>query len=371
MKGSFQEYELVKILKNLVDIPSFGEINEHHKILDFISDKFSLCKEIAFVNSEPNNTNLLIGVNTKLEDIENCILLSGHIDTVPPKTSFQKSILKSGKLYGLGTSDMKAFTAVAISKLDTLLNLNTPVVLSLTSDEETKFNGIKENIKTLKSRNVSPKLVVVGEPTNLKFSNFSRGATWFTCSFLGKACHASTPNLGVNAISHAAKAITEIDKLSERLKNSSLTVTKIHGGQTGNIVPENCTFKIDARLEKYKQFEIVKSRLYSIFLKVCKTDKAFELTASNFTVPFERRDSKFLSDFANEHNIEVTSSNFTTEAGVIQQAFKKSDIIIFGPGNPQSIHSENEYIDTNSLIEYSKLLPTLLQSFDETQSKTM
>lgn len=358
-------YNIVKILKDMVNIASFKNINNEHKIIKYLIKQFTICKEIEIAESEQGNANLLIGINTQLKDLNDCILLSGHIDTVNLGIKFKKCEVIDNKIYGLGTSDMKSFIASIIYNLEKLLKIRTPIVLSLTSDEETKFLGIKAILNELIKRNIKPNLVIVGEPTDVKFSFSNKGATWFTCSIFGKQCHASTPDLGINAIQKTVEILSEINKFDKKLDNSSLTVTKINGGELGNMVPEKCIFKLDIRLSKVKDYENIKSKLFSIFTNICENICDFNIEASKFTPPFEKRNSKFLKNFAISNNIDLIESNFTTEAGVIQQTFCTSNIVIFGPGNARSIHSENEYIEIDNLKSYSNLLMDLINEYDK------
>ena len=357
--------KMAKILKNLVNIASYKKINNEHKIIKYLTKKFTICKEIVVVESEQGNANLLIGLNTQLKDLDDCILLSGHIDTVNLGIKFKKCEVIDNKIYGLGTSDMKSFIASIIYNLEKLLKIRTPIVLSLTSDEETKFLGIKAILNELIKRNVKPNLVIVGEPTDVKFSFSNKGATWFTCSIFGKQCHASTPDLGINAIQKTVEILSEINKIDKKLDNSSLTVTKINGGELGNMVPEKCMFKLDIRLSKVKDYENIKSKLFSIFTEVCKNICDFDIEASKLTPPFEKRNSKFFKNFAIGNNIDLIESNFTTEAGAIQQTFSTSNILIFGPGNVHSIHSANEYIEIENLKSYATLLMDLIKAHDK------
>ncbi len=145
----------------------------------------------------------------------------------------------------------------------------------------------------------------------------------------------------------------------------TVTVTKINGGELGNMVPEKCMFKLDIRLIKVKDYENIKSKLFSIFTNICENICDFNIEASKLTPPFEKRNSKFLKNFAISYNIDLIESNFTTEAGVIQQTFCTSNIVIFGPGNARSIHSENEYIEIDNLKSYSNLLMDLIKTHDK------
>lgn len=356
--------KIEKILEELVDIPSYDKIDRNHKIIKYLLEKFSDCNEIVLTESPNGCTNLLIGLNTSLKDLKNCILLSGHVDTVAPENSFKKSKLKNECLFGLGASDMKSFIATVIFNLKNIANRKVPIVLSVTSDEETKFLGIESNINELKKRNINPSLVIVGEPTNLQFSNCNKGATWLTINILGKSCHASTPIYGVNAVERAVKSIYFINKLNKNLKSSSITTTKISGGIKGNIVPSSCSFKLDIRLEKLKDYDKIKSKLLKILTKICIKKEDFSINSSKITYPFEKKRNNLFKIFAKNNNILFTESYFTTEAGAIQKAFDNIQIIVFGPGNIQSIHSENEYIEIKNLINYSNLLMKFISEND-------
>ena len=62
------------------------------------------------IEDKNGNIHLLIGVNHKLRDIEDSIILSGHIDTVRESEGHNCNVIINGNnLKGLGISDMKSF----------------------------------------------------------------------------------------------------------------------------------------------------------------------------------------------------------------------------------------------------------------------
>ncbi|MGB5834358.1 MAG: M20/M25/M40 family metallo-hydrolase, partial [Thiohalocapsa sp.] len=78
------------------------------------------------------------------------LVLSGHADTVPfDAPLWQHDPLKlcedGGRLFGLGTSDMKSFLALAIDAARglTAKNLKRPLIILATADEESAMHGAR------------------------------------------------------------------------------------------------------------------------------------------------------------------------------------------------------------------------------------
>ena len=154
----------MKYLKKLVSIKSDENCDE---ILNYLkSELMYRVKELKILGEEEKI--LIAGLNTKLCNIEP-VILSGHIDTVRPNmqlynTNPYELTIINNKGYGLGSIDMKSFVAVILERLDEIKNFDIPIVLALTTDEETKLNSIKLMIDYFKEMNIKPKFTIVGEP---------------------------------------------------------------------------------------------------------------------------------------------------------------------------------------------------------------
>ena len=116
----------LEFLKKLVSIKSF-DLNENKEIVDYLYSEFSKsAEEIILIKNDNNDKrNMLIGLNTKLKNINNAIILSGHIDTVPANereylTNPYNPVIKENRLYGLGSIDMKSFFACILSNVKKL-----------------------------------------------------------------------------------------------------------------------------------------------------------------------------------------------------------------------------------------------------------
>ncbi|MDE9590676.1 M20/M25/M40 family metallo-hydrolase, partial [Xenorhabdus bovienii] len=100
------------------------------------------------------------------------LLLCGHTDTVPfdegcwtqdPFTLTERD----GKLYGLGTADMKGFFAFIIDAVRDIdvSKLSHPLYILATADEETSMEGARYFAA---NANIRPDFAIIGEPTSLQ-----------------------------------------------------------------------------------------------------------------------------------------------------------------------------------------------------------
>jgi acetylornithine deacetylase/succinyl-diaminopimelate desuccinylase-like protein len=130
-----------------------------------------------------------------------CLGLSAHLDTVPPvgwtRDPFAPHI-EDGRLYGLGSTDMKGPLAAAISAARSLRGV-VGVLLLLTTDEETTKAGAREVVERSRLLREHPPVgIVVVEPTGLTCVRGHRVDIKFTAIAHGIQAHSSTTD-GQNA----------------------------------------------------------------------------------------------------------------------------------------------------------------------------
>ena len=249
---------MLEALKELISINSF---ENGDKIIDYLSKQFSQFSEEILVikNKENDNKSIIIGLNTKLKNIEP-IVLSGHIDTVAPdyekyNTDPLALTIVDDKAYGLGSIDMKSFTACILDNVQSLKKLDCPIVVALTTDEETDLICIQNVIETLKKLNIKPKFTIVGEPTESNICNRANGCYEYLIEVFGKSCHSSIIKDGINAINIMAKMITEIEETQKDFDTLTSNCGVINGGDIVNRVPDYCSLRFDIRSSSTKQVE--------------------------------------------------------------------------------------------------------------------
>ena len=316
-----------EILKKLI---SYNTINdkENKKIIKYIEQYL---KALGFTIDYKSNC--LVMSNGK-----DCnIGFLGHTDTVSCSNdwTFSPFELKEldGRLYGLGTCDMKGSIAAilcAVSKID-FNKSKTGIKLFFTYDEEIGFSGINE----LVDKKIDfPKYMIIGEPTNNELINASKGLLEFKITFNGVSTHSSKPEEGINAIEKCISFITDLQNYYSELrketidsKYATMNIGTINGGRSINIVPDSCEVSIDFRT-------IAKSQNIDIVNKINDLIRIYKATCeiTNNINPFLNSSEK------------INMSDFITEASFIESDNK----YILGVG-PNNAHRKNEFITINSL----------------------
>ncbi len=347
----------METLKELVSIGSY-DTSDNTKIIDYLTKKFNAAKEIIKIK-EPNlnKYSLIIGLNSKVKDCD-CILLSGHIDTVNlEKKNLQPTIVKN-KLYGLGSIDMKCFFASIIDNLQFLKSMDIPIIVAITCDEETTLNSIGRVVKKLKERNVRPALTILGEPTNLDICTEAKCCNAYKIRIAGKSCHSSKPQNGVNAIYIASKIASFIETLSQKFENTTLSVGKISGGVADNIVPSSCEMAFDLRSVRFKELAL---RQIENYIEKLEEQYACKISIENILeIPGFYQERTFLiKEF--EEKLKLKTAQFIggCEAGYLKEL--GGDVIVFGAGKLSLAHTPNEYLEINKYEKYNKLFLQMLK----------
>ena len=194
------------------------------------------------------------------------IALSGHTDVVPiddqdwHRDPWQVSE-HDARLYGRGTSDMKSFIAVALAHAPRFLEseLQTPIHLCFSYDEEVGCKGVPRLLDFLASQPVKPAMCIVGEPTEMKVITGHKGKKSMCCHVRGKEAHSSLAPYGVNAVNAAARVVGFLADMAARKAEEGpfdddfdVPYTTVHtgtieGGTQLNIVPGHCRFEFEFR----------------------------------------------------------------------------------------------------------------------------
>jgi len=193
-------------------------------------------------------------------------ILSGHTDVVPANPAEWKSNpfvadLRNDRIYGRGASDMKGFLAVVLSKVQAMVgaDLNIPLHLAFSYDEEIGCIGIRDIIRDINSWPVKPLGCIVGEPTGMEIVIGHKGKRAVWVDILGRTGHSSLTGSGVNAIEYAARLISYVrsiaDEKASRGPFDELFDVSTTTGQTGviiggsqvNIIPNHCGLEFEFR----------------------------------------------------------------------------------------------------------------------------
>lgn len=307
------------------------------------------------------------------------LVLSGHTDTVPfDENRWQsdpfKLIERDNRLYGLGTSDMKAFFALvleAVRGLD-LTKLKHPLTLLATADEESTMCGAQALVDTHRRLG---RHAVIGEPTGLKPIRMHKGITMEVIRLHGRSGHSSNPALGVNALEGMHRVIGDIlqwrNELQARYKNPlfevevpTLNLGHIHGGDNPNRICASCELQIDLRplpgMELHSLHEELQQRLETL---MAGSELRLEIITPFPGVPSMETaaDTEIVKTAERLTGHTASSVAFGTEAPFLQQL--GMDTLILGPGDIDQAHQPNEFIGLERIQPMIKVLQDLIRHF--------
>jgi acetylornithine deacetylase len=183
------------------------------------------------------------------------ILLSSHIDTVPPYWPYYHN-KTSDVIGGRGSVDAKGSVAAQIIAVEGLREqLYDDISLLYVVGEETGGDGMRAFSSWSDRPSPAHEIVIFGEPTEAKLVCGHKGILGFTIHVTGKAAHSGYPWLGVSANDVLVDALGRLLELrdkglpsSTKYGNTTMNFGKIKGGVAANVVAETASASIAVRL---------------------------------------------------------------------------------------------------------------------------
>ncbi len=387
----------MEIMKKLIKIDtSVPPGNTYRKYVDTISPYFielgftleeiiipeKLIQQIPYPLEGPR-INLIA---TKDYNLEKWLTFYGHMDVVPALTEgqskwrfppFEATLVKSGKIYGRGTADMKGDMVCLILALQIIDKLNLKPkfniqVLNCTDEEVGVYPGIRylaeqgyiKGTMFCMDGVITP-LIPVGTGGDLNV----------LIEIIGKSCHSGYNFLGINAIEEALPILNELmalkkkvekrrsadipgdprDKIGEKLR-PMFSLVIIESGKKENIIPGYCKLIINRRIIPDEKFEDVKQEILKSINKGKEKSKALDVKLSfrydnpplkvNHNLPIIKRWKKTMAIVNNifEDKIQIIGTSASTDMGFVAEILNKEDVILTGIESPTSkAHAENEF----------------------------
>jgi acetylornithine deacetylase len=237
------------------------------------------------------------------------LLLLGHTDVVPIGDGWTVDpvggVVRDGRLFGRGSTDMKGGLAAAIVAMAALrtadVQLSGRVELAAVVDEEETGKGVRHYLAAQDRSNFIG--CIVAEPTDLQTIVAARGDAYFAFAFHGRAAHSGRPSEGVNAIYGATALVAELETWHQELMASShplagpatWSVGQIRGGTGTSIVPAECLVVADRRLlpdeAPEELLESVNARVASLHLeeREIAVDVQMTMEMPGFETPADHR----------------------------------------------------------------------------------
>jgi len=373
---------LLDMIRDLIGTPSVSSVDPgldqgNRAVIDLLAnwlDDSGFQVEIMPLPGSTSKANLIATLGSGTGGL----VLSGHTDTVPydeGKWTYDPFSLTEAnqRLYGLGTSDMKSFLALALEASRELRagDLKEPLILLATADEETSMAGARALVDCARPR---ARHAVIGEPTGLRPVRMHKGILMESIHLQGRSGHSSDPSLGNNALESMHTVIGTLlswrNELQENHRDPlfavpvpTLNLGHIHGGDNPNRICPECELHIDLRPLPGMDLQELRGELHNRITKSLQ-DSGIEI---QFEALFEgvpametAADAPIvkLAEKLTGHAPEAVA--FATEAPYLNQL--GMDTVVMGPGDIDQAHQPDEYLALDRLSPTIDILKRLVNT---------
>jgi succinyl-diaminopimelate desuccinylase len=321
--------------------------------------------------------------------------LNGHFDVVPAGAGWTVDpfgrVLRDGRIYGRGASDMKAGITAAIYAAEAIRRAGIPLVGSIevsgTVDEESGgFAGMALLAQHGRVHADRTDAVIITEPTDTERVYVGhRGVYWFEVTTHGRIAHGSMPFLGVNAIEQMGVILERIRRelvpeLRARTtaspvqpplaRHATININGIAGGQPVDgiqtpCVADLCRAVFDRRFLVEEGFEATRSEIVALLesAAVQHPDLAYDLRDLMVVHPVRTPDGASVIA-ALERAIPIVlgrpaviaASPGTYDHKHVDRIAGVPNCVAYGPGILDLAHQPDEYCTVADLVQSTKVL---------------
>ncbi|MCZ6872553.1 MAG: M20 family metallopeptidase [bacterium] len=392
--------QILDDLKALVRIPTVNPPGSHYQALcEYVMTRMrQMDCEVELVQVPTSYENelypfgkghprmSLVGRYRKSREERPGLHLSGHYDVVPAGSSWQRDPFnpqeEDGRLYGLGTSDMKGGIASVMGVMQALHETNTTLrnglTFSFTPDEET--GGMAGMGYLVKQGVIKADYGLITEPSQPHFVRIGhRGVLWVEVVTKGKTAHASMPYRGVNAFKkllRVAEGLEDLERelegkvtaapvMAEQEKHPTICIgSVVKGGVKTNVVPDECSMMLDRRLIPEETVQEAFSEIRSIVEILQQNDSEMRVELNQhlgIEAASIAADSVLSQAVATCHaQIYGREPSIAISPGFNDTHYLIRDMgipaLTYGPGTTATAHTPDEYIVIDDLYQATQVI---------------
>lgn len=372
-------YDAEEFLMEVLKIPTVNGKDNEGELAVFLRDFLKDCGVSAVVQEiDSKHANVVAVLEGRSKET---VIWNGHLDTVPYgkmgewKTDPSVPVKKNGCIYARGASDMKSGLAAMAYVLGSMKQKgyvpSHTIYFCGTCDEEKGGLGAKH---LLQSRTLGdPALVLIGEPTGLRPGTAQKGCIWLRLKVHGRTSHGAYPEQGINAVEYGVRIAEELKACLKEYRHELLgaptcQITMAEGGIVPNMTPDTAEFMLDIRVVPGITTLMVSELVQGIInkyrqetageLKVevhVKNDRqAIEIPADNLWLKKLQWELE-LKGLTKER----LGINYFTDASILTKEIPDTPVLLCGPGQPETAHKPNEYVEADKYLQYITILNRL------------
>jgi acetylornithine deacetylase/succinyl-diaminopimelate desuccinylase family protein len=389
--------DIVSLMQKLVQIPSVtGEEAEIGRYLLDEVNKFGL-DDVRIEQRSIDRPNVMARYKGTVG--EPSITVYAHYDTVPVGDIKKwrhgpfSGAIEDGKIYGRGVSDHKfpipplLYAVKAIEEAG--VRLKGDIVFAFVCDEE---RGGHQGMKYVVDQchcDTDYLLYSGGGGDGRKMGIAANGRAYYRVTVRGHTAHTGRNDQGVNAAVKAVKLINRLQELREdvnsrrdRFKSGDfeiegkgrLSINLVHAFLTGNNVPDSCIVQVDRRfIPQVESFESTEAEIQAIVDDLKREDPEFDADVEFvperwFNPSVSKIDptlvgalqdsvSKVLG-FTPEVNDAVGGGS--SDNAWYNMKYRDRAFVSYGCGHGGNVHTYNEYVTVDGLIDNTKVYALFL-----------
>ena len=377
-----REDEMAALLEELVAIPTENPLAKNYRLCaDLLESRVRQagldCERLAPDVSEEEQG----------QEVPQCLLAShgkgeralyfhGHYDVVPAHSPEQfQPLRKEHLLFGRGACDMKGGIVAMLYAIGALkaagAELAGRVALTLVPNEETGGEGGTAWLARRQLLGRHGIGMLTAEPTSGVVWNANRGAISLRVRVFGKSAHVGLQHQGENAFERMHDVVEKLQQLKrevelrttrfkigpEQARNSILMLGGQSGGGTNfNVVPGECWFTIDRRINPEEDLAAEKAKLVEI-LENCRRSGIplhWETLQEGSSASCNETERLGQALSRSVHAVTGEAPRFEMCPGLLETRFYAAQGIpayAYGTGLLSVAHGPSEYVDLRKMVE--------------------
>jgi acetylornithine deacetylase len=338
---------------------------------------------VQLIDSVPGRPNVVARIGPSDAP---ALMLNGHLDVVGVEGMVHEPFsaeVRGDRIYGRGSADMKGGVAVmcAAAVNGASSNSDRQILVTAVVDEEYESLGMR----ALLAAGIRSDAAIITEPTRLAICPAHRGFAWIDIAFRGRAAHGSRYDIGVDAITHAALVLAELEKLEQTretgtrhplLGRGSLHASKIHGGVGMSTYPESCILSIERRTLPGESVEKALTEIKDACDAVRSGHPDFDARVTLSTaqlpsdVPLDSPVVKRLRGAMERETVPVRIEGLSawTDAALLNEAGIPT--ICFGPGDIALAHAAEEFVPIEEIDIATRVLTRVVREWCDDGAST-
>lgn len=389
--------DLLNLCSQLIKTPSENPPCKSEAITELICKHLKSCNIEYKIVKPDENTPIIVSKMGKGEG--KVLIVNGHSDVVPvgdiSKWKFDPhcGTITDTQILGRGASDMKAGLGAALFAVGLLssekINMKGALNLHVVPDEEANEKSTEWLVENGYAAGADA--VLIAEPTSYNNCEVGqKGSFWVDIKSYGKSAHGSIGNyVGENAILKLIKLLTALDEIrtmrgcyTERQKKvlaDSKTIAKwslkaegvenvidhvtvnigtINGGTKTNMVADFCEARVDIRTPIGVKTSDVIERIKSIQKRLGISGIEYDYpkdSEANYTDVDTDIVKSVVANAEEIWNKKVTPAYQWASSDAKFYRYAGVPTIQYGPANTEGIHSYNENVDIEDVVNACKV----------------